>query len=80
MYVIELYDSESNSKYTVSNILYDSNGKVATINCCSFCDGYVLCKHFDKEECEILANFMINKIINKKDTHLGDTIKIIKIL
>lgn len=79
MYVIELYDSESNSKYTVSNILYDSNGKVATINCSSFCNGYVLCKHFNKEECEIVANFMINKIINKKDTHLGDTIKIVKI-
>ncbi len=80
MYVIELYDSERNNKYTVSNVLYDSNGKVATINCCSFYDGYVLCKHFNKEECEIVANFMINKIINKKDTHLGDTIKIIKIL
>ena len=80
MYVIELYDNERNSKYTVSNVTYDGNGKINHITCCSFVNDYILCKDFNKEECEIVANFMINKIINKKDTHLGDTIKIIKIL
>lgn len=79
MYVIELYDNESNNKYTVSSVTYDSNGKIVTIICCSFYDSYILCKHFNKEECEIVANFMINNIINKKDGYLVDTINIVKI-